>query len=150
MIAPGKGAVIVGLFAEVVAGSCLAILDPCELNESIVGHIVQLGMVLSMRRNSTRVSARIRAPQTMEVGRFLIKLTIGSLTADRGSEVLELSAHESIQTFMADAVLYYSRPVADTITAVGAEAMKVCYRLPVSTSCVSAVLAALHISESLG
>ena len=88
---------IMRLFTEIGAGSCLAIFCARKLLETVTAYIVQLGVVFTMRRDFTGICAGKRAFQTVEVRSFLIEFTPFLLTGDRGSELLEFTTHHFVQ-----------------------------------------------------
>ena len=65
---------------------------------------------------------------------------IGSAAVDVGPELLEVAAHQGVETLVARRVLHEARLVAETVAAVDAHAVEVRLVLPVAAVGVLAVL----------
>lgn len=139
-------AMIVRLFAGVLALHGSARLAGSELLETGCRNAVQLGVLPSMGDHLVRVRADEVAFQTVKVRRFVLHRPEGRRVralspAARhiGPVLLEVTSHQGVQSLVSRGVLHEASFVAERVTAVLAHTVEMSLMLSIAAMRISAV-----------
>lgn len=135
-----------GLLAGVLTLHGPAGLTGCELLETRCRDAVQLGMLPSMGDHLVRVRANEVALKTVKMRRLVLHRTKGRrvralspAAGHVGPVLLEITAHQGIQSLVPRGMLHEASFVAERVAAVLTHAVKMCLMLSVTAMRVPAV-----------